>query len=249
MSVEKWTNKALLEEAIKYSTKKDFRENSNSAYVISLRNNILDEICSHMEVKRKCHTYEEASLEAKKYINRKEFNNANPSAYNHLVNSNRYYEACAHFHVQKNYSYNDVKQEALKYASRTEFKNNSQSHYYKAIRKNYLDDVCRHMAKQSGASDNNVFYIWKAKDKKDLYKIGITSSKSKNRRIRDVGYSSKYIPEIIIVIDTSNAKSIEKKVLSIGKKIDSERFNGYTEFRTMTKKELQKAIMIAIDNK
>lgn len=43
-----WNKKRCLEEALKYSSKKEFRENNKSAYSSSTKNKWLNDICSHM---------------------------------------------------------------------------------------------------------------------------------------------------------------------------------------------------------
>ena len=43
-----WTKDRLKEEASKYKSKKEFRENNISAYTISNKLKIMDEICKHM---------------------------------------------------------------------------------------------------------------------------------------------------------------------------------------------------------
>lgn len=43
-----WTKEKCQKEAIKYNTRKEFANNSNSAYRSSLRNNWLNNICKHM---------------------------------------------------------------------------------------------------------------------------------------------------------------------------------------------------------
>src|ERR1017187_9405675 len=44
----KWTNEKLAKEALKYKTKREFRENSGSASLTASRRGTLDEICAHM---------------------------------------------------------------------------------------------------------------------------------------------------------------------------------------------------------
>jgi len=48
-----WTYEKCKEEALKYDNRKDFKENSSSAYNTSLKNNWLNDICKHMIQKRK----------------------------------------------------------------------------------------------------------------------------------------------------------------------------------------------------
>ena len=45
-----WTKEKYIEEALKYKTKTDFWKNSGRAYNVAIELNILDEICSHMEL-------------------------------------------------------------------------------------------------------------------------------------------------------------------------------------------------------
>jgi len=48
-----WTKERCYEEALKYSTRNDFRKKSGSAYERARKTKILDEICSHMKTKFK----------------------------------------------------------------------------------------------------------------------------------------------------------------------------------------------------
>jgi predicted GIY-YIG superfamily endonuclease len=48
IKTNKWDKEKCFNEALKYNTKKDFYTNSENAYRYSLRNNFLNEICSHM---------------------------------------------------------------------------------------------------------------------------------------------------------------------------------------------------------
>ena len=53
----KWTDELLRQEALKYTTKKDFLKNSESAYKTAKRRGIFDEITQHMD-RVKIWTYE-----------------------------------------------------------------------------------------------------------------------------------------------------------------------------------------------
>lgn len=52
-SIRKWSIDNLQKEALKYNTKKDFREFSSSAYSSAKRLKILDIICEHMNIKKR----------------------------------------------------------------------------------------------------------------------------------------------------------------------------------------------------
>jgi hypothetical protein len=47
-----WTFEKCREEALKYSSKKEFKENSQSSYLASIRNGWTDDICPHMIIKK-----------------------------------------------------------------------------------------------------------------------------------------------------------------------------------------------------
>jgi hypothetical protein len=46
-----WTKEKCHEEALKYSSKTELRQNTSTAYSIAFKNGWLDEICSHMKLK------------------------------------------------------------------------------------------------------------------------------------------------------------------------------------------------------
>jgi len=50
--MSKWTKEKCHEEALKYNNRTDFRKNSRGAYNYSYNNNILDDVCSHMNTKK-----------------------------------------------------------------------------------------------------------------------------------------------------------------------------------------------------
>lgn len=69
-----WTKELISQEAKKYKTRKEFAENSPSAYAVASRKKILDEVCAHMILlQRRKWTKEEAAAEALKYKERGEF--------------------------------------------------------------------------------------------------------------------------------------------------------------------------------
>lgn len=86
----KWTNEMLHQEALKYNTRGEFQKGSPSAYIISRRRKILDQICSHMpnRIDRSGDknsnyrwTYEQLRKEALKYDHIVDFQNGSGAAY------------------------------------------------------------------------------------------------------------------------------------------------------------------------
>lgn len=71
-----WNYKKLVELALKYNKRSDFRNNNRGAYDAAQRNNWLNDICSHMIIVNKPKnywTYELCKIEALKYKSRTEF--------------------------------------------------------------------------------------------------------------------------------------------------------------------------------
>ena len=83
--VVKWTIPNLKTEALKYYSIKDFREHSSSAYTIAKNLKILDDICLHMNRKKKkpfgYYTFEKCKELALCCNTKKEFYTKYPTAY------------------------------------------------------------------------------------------------------------------------------------------------------------------------
>ena len=149
-----WTKEKCRIEALKYTTRTDFQNESSSAYIKSLKNKWLDEFCSHMEkkpsgywIKEKCH---EESL---KYKTRTEFQNKSVSAY-YISSKNKWLdEICSHMiEITKPRGYWTKKrchEESLKYKTRTEFQKKSVSAYTKSFKNKWLYEICYHMEKNN----------------------------------------------------------------------------------------------------
>lgn len=81
--------KVCEEQALKYSTRTNFKKNSSSAYNSALRNNWLDIICTHMiEYYGYWNNYEKCKIESSKYKNRTEFRKSIYSAYKYSLKNN-----------------------------------------------------------------------------------------------------------------------------------------------------------------
>jgi predicted GIY-YIG superfamily endonuclease len=77
-----WTKERCKEQSIKYNCKSEFQRESISAYQISINNNWLDEICTHMQIYRKPKWTKQLCIEESfKYITKGEFRKKSPSAY------------------------------------------------------------------------------------------------------------------------------------------------------------------------
>ena len=92
-------------------------------------------------------------------------------------------------------------------------------------------------------SDNDAVYIWKVVGEKDVYKIGITSFRLGDKRIRSTAMNNAIGYDLKILKQVENALSVEKELLKLGEVCDLFLGNdGGTEFRYLSHKELEKAL-------
>lgn len=160
MNNNKWRKKEnCKKEAIKYKTKKEFRENNQSAYAMSLKCKWLDEICEHMKKpkieqsnkkktnkKRRKWNKESCLKEALKYKTRNEFQNNSNGAYNFCLRRKWLDEVCVHMKKStrkpRGYWTKDrCFKASLNYKTKSEFKKMEQGAYIKSKKKKWIDDM------------------------------------------------------------------------------------------------------------
>jgi len=93
-----WDKQRCQTEAKKYNSKVDFSEGSMGAYHAALKNNWIDEICSHMSNDRRHdgYTEEELFIEAKKYQTKRDFRDAAEKKYLWALRHNLIDKICSH---------------------------------------------------------------------------------------------------------------------------------------------------------
>ena len=107
--------------ALKYTNKKDFRENEPSAYTIAIKNKWLDKICSHMpKYRHDDWDLESAKNEALKYTNKKDFRKYSKGCYGSCVHKGWIDIVCSHmknlYEERKIYNEQNVKETLSKYS-------------------------------------------------------------------------------------------------------------------------------------
>ncbi|WP_341663728.1 hypothetical protein [Vibrio sp.] len=142
--ITNWTDEMIVEEALKYSTRGEFAENSN-AYQIAAKRGILDDVCGHMKLLITRWTEDMIIEEALKYNSRSEFKDGNKLAYTSALRRGILDKACAHMTPKnRQWSNEDIAKEALKYQRRNEFQKASTAYGIATVR-GILDEVCAHM--------------------------------------------------------------------------------------------------------
>lgn len=147
-----WPKERCLEEAMKYTTRKEFKKESPGAYKVTCQQGWLDEVCAHMIVIQRPRGYwskERCQQEALKYYTRSEFANGSRGAYNKAHREGWLDEICANMiNPTKPNGYwtkGRCQQEANKYKTRAEFHDCCQGAYSAAYKHNWLNDICLHM--------------------------------------------------------------------------------------------------------
>ena len=147
------------EEALKYKTRREFKKGSRGAYKSAVKNGWLDEVCSHMKLKKGdpgyWNIFENVREEALNYKTRNEFYKGSRGAHKSAVKNGWLDEVCSHMILQKGDPgywdvFENVQEESLKYKTRYEFFKGSSGAYLSARRNGWLDEVCSHMKLKKG---------------------------------------------------------------------------------------------------
>ncbi len=147
MARRKWSKELLQIEALKFSSRGDFRKGSPNAYSIAQKKGILNQLCSHMKNKLTYWTKELLQAEALKYSSRNDFYKGSLSAYIASSRRNLLDEICKHMKNKLTYWTTEMLiDEANKYSSRSEFQKGSPSAYNIAWGRGILQEISSHMA-------------------------------------------------------------------------------------------------------
>lgn len=246
----KWTLELIQAEALKYTNRKSFEINSTKAFDAARYRGILKDVCIHMSYERKTWTLDEIKSEAVKYKTKSEFAENNKSAYEIARKMGKLDFVCLHMTDKrgKKWTVDEIKKEAAKHQNREVFKKTNSKAYDAARVRGILQDVCAHMEYSTSVSDNDSIYIWKSDivfNDMPVYKIGITSNRLGDMRIKEVSQRAGVSAEIIELRKVNcKATLVENKLKKIGTFPKLEKFDGYSEFRAMTDEQLKQAINI-----
>ena len=156
-----WTKERCHKEALKYTTKVDFRAGCHSAYQTASREGWVNDICSHMIATTLPNGYwnrDRCHHEALKYTTRTDFHDGCISAYNAAFFHNWLDDICSHMQVKMHkYTKDECQLEANKYKRRIDFMNNSPHHYSWAIRHGYMKEICSHMERQGNLHYRKIY--------------------------------------------------------------------------------------------
>lgn len=151
--LRKWTLEALKKEAKKYNSRSEFQNKNSSAYSIAAKENLLDEICVHMNPLREAPNYwtkEKCQERALLYKTKSDFKKHDGSAYTTAVREKWLNEICTHMtkpQIKRKWTIEKLYAEAKKYKTIKEFKMKSHSAYVTAQNLGIGRQICSHMYK------------------------------------------------------------------------------------------------------
>lgn len=148
---KKWTKQLVIQEAKKYKTKSQWRNESGGSYSFAQKNKIKEEASTHMKIlnpKGKWSIKEKVIENALKFKNKAKWNKCSSGAYESAKRNGWFKEATKHMlrpEINLKWTKEKIKSDALKYKTRTEWARKSAGAYESAKTKGIFDYVTKHM--------------------------------------------------------------------------------------------------------
>jgi len=153
--------------------------------------------------------------------------------------------------LQRSWTDAELIADAAKYSTRTDWKRES-SAYFVAQSRGILGICCASMALNYKATTADIIYIWRVVgwsfNGEQVYKIGVTSKRLKDERIKQVAKAAECEADLVLMIEVpaGDAYEIERNLLTLGYDPKFDGFDGATEMRAMSEAQLQVAIETAV---
>lgn len=246
-----WTKDRCRREAAKYKSRAEFRKHSASACQKTYDMGWHDEFFpSHGRNPKGYWTFEKVARVAADYKHRRDFELAEGAAYKAAQSKGWLDDVCGHMVAQnESWTFEKCREVWAKYNTRGEVQAHDKNAYDVAHRNRWIERLSEHM-EWAGRSDEDSIYIWRVKDFEKIYKIGITSGRLGDYRVRNAAHKTGFVPEIVIIQKVDNARGLESKLLSkFSNRPDFDGpFDGYTEMRVLTEDELDTALKMISDH-
>lgn len=164
-----WTYEKCKEEALKYTTKSEWRKNSGVSYSKTLKNGWTVDCASHMvggqrQQKSGYWTYERCKEEALKYSRPSDWNKSSGSSYHSAIKMGWLTELSSHMTIKQSKpskfwcDKQNCLDDAKKYVSKIDWFNNSQSAYTTSKIKGWFDECVIPFYSHEEAKTVKVFY-------------------------------------------------------------------------------------------
>ena len=151
----KWTEQSIINDALKFATRRDWRLQSAGAYAQARRMGILEKACGHMTVlnpKGRWSTPEAIIQEAQKYNSKSEWQRNSSGSYEAAKKLNIFDAAVMHMSrpsISTKWDDASIKDDALNYTSKSAWARQSPGAYEAAKKLNIFAEVTKHMKRPS----------------------------------------------------------------------------------------------------
>lgn len=226
----KWDVGSASAEALKYSSRSEFKRENSGAYCYLQNNGLIDSACLHMKNGWKFYTKDVVIAEASKYSKRCDFKRLSNSAYKHATKNGYLEEACSHMKEVVLWSRDAVTKEAKKYNTKEDFRSGCYGAYRHAHRIKVIDDVCAHMVDGDyGFSKIKPAVMYHIEFVVDgdlvLHKVGITN-RTASSRLKGMLINKNVTATILKEISFDNGKEARKLEKELHKKFVEYRYTG-----------------------
>jgi len=207
----------------KYTLLSDFKVNDIGILNWIQNNYELTSFCPHLtidiEIKKPIKqkwSIEKALKKASKYSLREDFRKKDRGAAAWAERNNLFDFVCSHMEQYfENWTFEKIQKLALECSSRYDFEKKYKAAYIYAGRHNILDKVCSHMDTAVSGFDKSkpakLYYLKVQKNKRTVYKVGITNHSVEERFRSDMKYIT--VLKVINYKDGAMAKKREGNIL------------------------------------
>ena len=234
-----FTKELCQEVASQFSSRSDLEVGDNTVYQKCVREGWLQEFFG--DPLTRPFTEQEIREEASLYQTRVAFKRGSPGQYSAATKAGLMDELIPHRQL-RDLTYGFCKQELSKYSSSTEVRKKDESLWEKSIKLGLFEELG--MESLGSVGDNDCIYLIKTPLKVEgssVYKVGVTSSRLGDDRVRRVISSSGLNSELVLLAAVDcKATDLEKHFLGSGVIVTfDDAFDGYTEYRSFTKEEVR----------
>ena len=251
--VEDWDKPKLIKSARRFNTRGEWVKGDRNAYQTCVNRGWIDdpEITGHMRCGREKWTREDIIESARRFNTKSEWLKGDPNPY----------DACRHrgwmndsditghmVKLREDWDKPKLIKSARRFRTRGEWQKGDPNAYAACCSRGWLNDpgITGHMVQGDNASDNDAVYFYEFEyARTTLYKIGLTSVRLGDERIKYVMGKAGCQPFNIFIWQVDNAREIEQKMLAVGTQQEFYHGEGSTEMRILTPEQVRRVLRIA----
>ena len=144
----KWTSELLIEDALKYKTKNEWRLNSGGAWKAARRLGIFELCIAHMTNNLRAHTLESCKVEALKYKTSGAWYKGDKKSYQAAQKRGWLNTCTSHMEKPIRYTFEHIQKTALPFKTKRDWKRNCPFEFSVAKKNSWVKESCSHMEQQ-----------------------------------------------------------------------------------------------------